>query len=145
MPAIGHKQTFESSESGPMPFNVDDSFINVAESELHVQFPAAYRAAMRQRNGGVISIEDEDWELHPVADPSDRKRLSRTLNSVVSETLAAKEWPGFPQDAVAIANNGAGDLLVFLSKGADLGPEVFVWRHETQDVNLVAADFSTLS
>lgn len=128
-----------------MPFNVDDSFIAVAESELQVRFPAAYRAAMRQRNGGVISTDDDDWELHPVADSSDRKRLSRTVNSVVSETLAAKEWPGFPQDAVAIANNGAGDLLVFLSTGANLGPEVFAWRHETQDLDLVAADFSTLS
>lgn len=128
-----------------MPFNVDDSFIDVAESELQTRFPVTYRASMRQRNGGVISTDDEDWELHPVADSSDRKRLSRTLNSVVSETLTAKDWPGFPQDAVAIANNGTGDLLVFLSKGADLGPEVFAWRHETQDLDLVAADFSALS
>lgn len=128
-----------------MPFDVDDRFIDAAESELQTRFPSTYRAAMRKRNGGAVSTPDDDWEIHPVADSSDRKRLARTLGSVVSETLVARDWPGFPQGAVAIANNGAGDLLVFMPKGEDLGSEVFSWRHDRQELDQIAADFSALS
>ena len=99
---------------------------------------------MRKQNGGAISTDDDDWELHPIADSSDRKRLSRTLSSVVSETVAAREWPGFPKGAVAIANNGGGDLLVFLAKGEDLGTEVFCWRHDNHELDQIAANFSAL-
>lgn len=127
-----------------MPFDVDDRFIDVAESELQIRFLPDYRDAMQKQNGGAISTDDDDWELHPIADSSDRKRLSRTLSSVVSETLAAREWPGFPEGAVAIANNGAGDLLVFLPKDKDLGAEVFCWRHDNQALDQIAANFSAL-
>jgi hypothetical protein len=127
-----------------MPFNVDEKFIDAAQTELGVQFPASYRAAMCLQNGGTWSTSDEDWELYPIADTSDRKRLSRTLHSVVKETGQARSWRGFPRDAVALAGNGAGDHLVFLGRGGDLGPAVFAWRHETGQLEPVASDFASV-
>jgi hypothetical protein len=85
---------------------------------------------------------DDDWELHPIADDSDRKRLARTSNSVVDETHRSRDWPGFPENAVAVGSNGTGDVLVLLGEDGKLGNAFFVWLHKTGELTLVADDFS---
>jgi hypothetical protein len=44
--------------------------------------------------------------------------------------MARAEWAGFPEDAVAVADNGSGDMLV-IRKGSD---EIELWLHETREV-----------
>lgn len=127
-----------------MPFDVAERHVQAAEAALGVSFPRTYRLAMMKRNGGTIATEDDDWELYPISDDSDRKRLARTLNGVVLETQRARSWRGFPSNAVALASNGEGDQLVFLADGEELGPAVFAWRHETCELVRIAADFSSL-
>jgi hypothetical protein len=86
---------------------------------------------MLRSNGGSVDAAGESWELFPFWDQSDRKRLSRTCNDIVRETLSAREMGWFPPQAVAIASNGAGDHLLLLPSPADpstLGPEIHVWR-----------------
>lgn len=103
-----------------MPFDLSEPFMLAAESKLGATLPAAYRSAMLRSNGGELSVDDDDWMLYPIADTSDRKRLSRTANHVIKETQVCRQWPDFPRDALAIASNGAGDQLVFLRQGAEL-------------------------
>lgn len=130
-----------------MPFPVDERYIHDAEVKLGARFPQSYRDQMSRENGGSIQAVDDDWDLYPVLDTSDRKRLGRTANDVVRETASARERRRFPQYAVAFAGNGTGDQLVFLPSQADrtvLEPQVYMWSHETGELMLVADDVSQL-
>ena len=119
-----------------MPFPVAELFIAETERKLGVSFPAAFRARMGRNNGGELSSAEDDWELYPFFDTSDRKRLSRTSNDIVRETASAREWRGFPPEAIAIAANGCGDQLVFLPVpgSTTLQPQPFIWLHETAEL-----------
>ena len=127
-----------------MPFDVAETFVLSAERELGSPLPASYREAMLRENGGERETESGDWELYPIADTSDRKRLSRTANHIIKETQSCRGWPRFPEGALAIAGNGSGDQLVFLREGASFTPTVYVWSHETGAIAKVADDFANL-
>lgn len=131
-----------------MPFPLPPTMLAEAQARLGVLFPPSFAARMQRDNGGEVVAAHEDWFLFPVADTTDRKRLARTANHVERETALARGWPGFPPGAVAIANNGGGDLLVFLPDAADptrLAPAVHAWRHEGGEVELVAEGFEELA
>ena len=127
-----------------MPFDLDERYIDAAEQALGASLPTSYRLAMMKRNGGSVATEGDDWDLYPIADDSDRKRLVRTLNGVVPETERARGWRGFPSGAVSLGGNGEGDQLVLLADGQGLSPAVFIWRHETCESVRVADDFADL-
>jgi hypothetical protein len=125
-----------------MPFPVDKKFIIETEAKLGMQFPQAYRVRMLRDNGGELSINGDGWQLHPFFDTSDRKRIARTCNDITRETKEAREWRGFPANAVAIGTNGTGDRLVFLPEpdSSILQDHPFIWLHETGE--LVPASIS---
>ena len=125
-----------------MPFDLDERYVQATEQALGVSLPTSYRLAMMKSNGGTVATESDDWDLYPIADASDRKRLARTVDGVVPETKRARAWRGFPSAAVPLGSNGEGDQLVFLADGQGLGPDVFIWRHETCELVRVAADFA---
>jgi cell wall assembly regulator SMI1 len=110
-----------------MPFPATESLIAAAEVELGITFPNAWRRALMVRNGGEFEHDGECWTVAPVRDSTDRKHAIRTANHVGVETKAAREWASFPVDAVALAGNGAGDLLVALKHSES----VWSWDHET--------------
>lgn len=127
-----------------MPFSVDTRFINEAERKLGVKFPPSYVIRMAKANGGELVTRFDCWQLYPIFDTSDKRRLKRTCNDVVRETEGARDRPGFPPDGVAVGSNGGGDLLVFVPQ-ADapelLGHELYWWDHETGDLIKIADDF----
>ncbi len=127
-----------------MPFNLDESYIVAAEQALGAQLPESYKQAMRVANGGEVEAAKDQWQLHPFEDTSDKRRLSRTANDILKETKACKDWPGFPPEAVAVADNGTGDALVFLQSNGKFGAAVYAWSHETRELCKVANDFSEL-
>jgi SMI1 / KNR4 family. len=127
-----------------MPFDLAETFVLAAERELGSPLPVSYRAAMLRENGGELETESDDWELYPIADTSDRKRLSRTANHIIKETQSWRGWPRFPEGALAIAGNGSGDQLVFLKEGVTFTPTVYAWSHETGAIAKVADDFAKL-
>ncbi|CAM4268451.1 SMI1 / KNR4 family protein [Mycobacterium basiliense] len=131
-----------------MPFPVDEKYILAAEEKLGVTFPSGFRIKMMADNGGTVEApaDEEIWDLYPFFDTSDKKRVKRTCNDIVRETASAKEWTGFPANAVAIGANGCGDRLVLLANvdGSVLQDEVFCWDHETGDLDKVADDFAEL-
>ena len=66
---------------------------------------------------------------------------------IAKQRTARKDWYGFPPDAVAIGENGGGDLLVLIPMPEHpdtLQHSVYWWDHETGEIELVADDFSDL-
>ncbi|WP_092047937.1 SMI1/KNR4 family protein [Planctomicrobium piriforme] len=124
-----------------MPFPLSEQFVKEAEAKLGMRFPSEYVAKMMKANGGEFQTQSDEWELYPILDSSDKKRLARTFNDVVRETLAARNAYGFPPDAVAIGANGCGDHLVLLPQqdsAAFLGNAIYWWDHETGEMNLIS-------
>ena len=128
-----------------MPFPITREKIADTERKLGRRLPSSYVGRMLEENGGVVSTATEEWWLFPIFDNSDRTRLKRTGNDILQETDKAKSWTGFPQSALAIASNGEGDLLLFLSdKSGTFNSAVYLWDHETGHLDVVADDFVDL-
>jgi hypothetical protein len=127
-----------------MPFPLAAELIQIAEKSLAASLPSSYKAAMQRSNGGELTANDDHWEQYPIEDTSDRKRLARSCNHLIKETLALSEWPKYPPGALAIAGNGAGDQLVLLKVGKVYGNSVYAWSHETGELTKVADDFAQL-
>jgi hypothetical protein len=128
-----------------MGFPTSEEFVRRAEESLAIMLPAAVRARLLQENGGEIEADGDVWELFPVEDSTDRKRISRTANHIVRETEEARQWPEFPATAVAIAANGTGDYLILQparQASGQLLDEVFLWDHETGGVTPVDVTWS---
>ena len=126
-----------------MAFPTTEDRIAAAEAQLGVRLPAEYRNRLISQNGGELETEDDDWIVFPVFDSSDRKRASRSANHIVRETKQAMTWPGFPAGAIAVAENGTGDVLVFLpGANGQLDGRLQYWNHETQECSPTALDFT---
>ena len=124
-----------------MPFPLDEKYIIETEKELEILFPDNFKTKMMRENGGELGTEDDDWQLYPFFDKSDKKRISRTCNHIGLETKQAKKWMNFPPNAIAIASNGSGDHLILLpTKENDkkLSDEIYTWYHETGKTEKVA-------
>lgn len=128
-----------------MGFPLDEKFIVECEQELGATLPSSYRTALLANNGGQIETVEDDWDLHPIFDKSDRKRIGRTCNHILAETASCKDWSGFPENALAIASNGMGDQMVFLRSNKAYQETVYFWSHETGALSILANDFSELN
>ena len=120
-----------------MPFPVTEDRVAAAEAELGRRLPESLRGHLLQSNGGEVEAAGDVWQLHPVWDPSDRKRAGRTANHIVGETARAREWPGFPGGAISVAANGSGDHLILESGGDAFA----LWDHETGTVEPIDVEF----
>jgi len=138
-------RNFNDSRLIEMPFDLAASYVAAAEREIGATLPASYVTAMQASNGGELDVLDDDWQQYPIADTSDRKRLSRTTNHVIKETQALLQWPRFPKEGLAIAGNGSGDQLVLLKDGEVFAESVYHWSHETGVLTKVADAFSELA
>ncbi|MGI3062584.1 SMI1/KNR4 family protein [Vibrio alginolyticus] len=127
-----------------MAFNLTEEQLVNTEVELGARLPHDYRESMKANNGGEATTEEDDWELYPIKDNSDRKRLARTCNNIIAETKACFGLGNFPHHALAIASNGLGDQMVFLKESEQFMPEVYVWLHETGEIKLLASSFAKL-
>lgn len=127
-----------------MPFNLSEGQLVLTEKELGSELPIEYREAMKLDNGGEASTEEDDWEFYPIKDTSDRKRLSRTCNHIISETESCKEFGNFTDNALAIAGNGLGDQMVFIKESGQYLNNVFLWLHETGELQELAATFNEI-
>ena len=130
-----------------MPFPVDLKYIEEFETDLGLSFPEKYKAKMTIENGGVIQTDEDDWTLFPFLDKLDNKRISRTCNHIGLETENSKEWDNFPAEAVAIGENGVGDLLILLpdkSTSSKLTDNIFVWSHETGEIYELAENINSI-
>jgi hypothetical protein len=120
-----------------MPFPASNGLVSAAEAQLGRSLPFEHRARLVADNGGEIEAIDDDWQLFPVWDPTDRRTQGRTANHIVRENEGLRDWPGLPMGFIAIAANGTGDLLGLLP-GTD---EVHWFDHEQRTVVPVAIDW----
>ena len=128
-----------------MPFDLSDEQLTSTESDIGAVFPETYRLRMKEDNGGAIFAKSDYWNLIPIRDTSDRKRVSRTANHVLVETESFSGFPHWHDNALAIAENGAGDALVMFQQGVQISHQVFYWSHEDGRLELIADDFSKLA
>ena len=127
-----------------MPFTLDERFIVAAEQKLGASLPHSYRQAMMASNGGQVLVHDDVWDLHPILDTSDRKRVKRSCNDILYETAFMRDWPGWPENALAIDSNVGGDRLVMFKVKQQYEPTIYVWLHDTSHLVAVAEFFSDL-
>ena len=129
-----------------MPFPIEQRFVKQTEEKLGRALPVGYVVRMCQSNGGGIRTDTDYFELHPILDTTDRKRLARTCNDILRETKSACERPDFPSGALVIGNNGGGDLLVLLPDpvAPRYAEAVYWWDHETGEINWLADTFEDL-
>jgi hypothetical protein len=74
--------------------------------------------------------------------------MSRTCNHIVLETKQARTWDNFPDNGIAIASNGSGDNLILLPLDTDnkkLREEIYLWQHETGEIQQVAKTIDELT
>jgi hypothetical protein len=119
-----------------MPFPIAVAEIAQTEAKTGFTFPLGLKLRYSRENGGEISVGGNYWELIPFLDTSERKRLARTCNDIVSETARMRKWPGFPVDAFVIAQNGGGDYLIVrpdVDGSKELGETIYFWNHETKE------------
>ena len=88
-----------------MPFDLSEDQLIATEKELAATFPKSYRSKMKRANGGSVEAADDVWELIPIRDVSDRKRLSRTTNHVLLETASFSEWGSWPENATYVTGH----------------------------------------
>ena len=127
-----------------MAFNVSEEFVKAAEEVLGARLPESYRKSMQVENGGEVEAMSDYWTLVPIQDRSDRKRIARTSYDIIRETRDMAEWVGWPEAAIKIAQNGTGDVLLFMIEGSACASEVYHWAHETGETTKIADDFSEL-
>lgn len=127
-----------------MAFSLPEVELIQTEMQLGATFPSEYRRAMMATNGGGLVSSSDSWELYPIRDGSDRKRLARTCNHVLKETEACREFGNFPEHAIAIAGNGGGDQLVLIRDEGSFDSAVYQWLHETGKVQKLAASFTEI-
>ena len=120
-----------------VPFPVSEQRIVEAEQALGRTLPRELRTRLMRNNGGEVIVENDDWALHPVWDPTDRKTMGRTTSHVLTETSEARSWASFPPDGVSLASDGSGDRLI-LRGNSD---QVFLWEHETGECVPVSTDW----
>lgn len=126
---------------------VDIAAVRETEERLRVSLPSTFVSRMMRTNGGEVVIEEEEWSLHPFLDTRNPSRVERAKYDIIQGTVDARKWEVFPEGGVAIATNGLGDELVFLpdaQRNGQLQPTVFMWSHETGELDIVAKDFGEL-
>lgn len=130
-----------------MPFPLDEKYIFETEQELGILFPNNFKAKMIKENGGELKTVDDDWQVIPFFDKSDKKRISRTCNHILLETKQARSWDNFPSNGIKIASNGCGDFLLLMPTKLNdkkLSDEIYLWFHETGEIEKVADSIEEL-
>lgn len=110
---------------------VEAQYVDAAEQQLGVAFPRSYREWLQACNGGEVEINDAWWDLHPVMDASDPRRIGPTWDHVCRQTELARLLGGFPRAAVSIGEDGSGDRLVLMARSPGAALELAVWQHDT--------------
>ena len=128
-----------------MPFPLDEKYIKETEFELSVKFPTEFKNRMIKSNGGELVTDEFEFELFPIFDKSDRKRISRTCNHIGLETKNAREWNEFPENGIAIGSDGFGNLIILTHSGDGiLSDEIHFWNHEIGQTEKIAESITEL-
>lgn len=72
------------------------------------------------------------------SDCASRIYFSSTGKAIL-KTKNAREWTGFPKNAIAIGTDGSGNQIILLHDGDGiLKDEIYFWNHELGDIKMLA-------
>lgn len=124
-------------------FPVKSAYIEEMEFRLGITFPVVFKNRMMKENGGQIKAGGHIWHLFPFFDELDIHRMINTCDHIGIITLQARKWVLFPQEAVVIGSNTAGDLLILLPEKyhpAQLAECIYSWNRQSGQVAKLAGN-----
>lgn len=111
---------------------VTDIHIKSAEEQLGVAFPKQYKDLFKVTNNAQIG----EWSLFPIKDP---QNLKRTWDDIVRQNQDAKD-ERMADDLLSIGEDGTGDKLCFRIVDNIMDNKIYIWYHETEEVEEVASN-----
>ncbi|WP_226683456.1 SMI1/KNR4 family protein [Sutcliffiella horikoshii] len=109
---------------------VTDINIKSAEEQLGVSFPNQYKDLFKLTNNAQIG----EWTLFPI---KDSKNLKRTWDDIVRQNQEVRD-EGMKDDLISIGEDGTGDKLCFRIVDMVIDNKVYIWYHETEEVDEIA-------
>lgn len=110
--------------------------IKAAETSLGASFPEAYKSLLYKKNPAEIG----EWLFFPI---KEQNRLQKTWDDVIRQNSVCRE-ERMPADLIVIADNGTGDKLCLKKADSFMEETVYLWDHETADVEMYAASIGEL-
>ena len=120
-----------------MGLPVSETVITETENKGEFSFPLQWKRLLMASNGFEIEADIDTWRGYPVKDTSSNKNLSRSTNHVLWETEQLRKFPEFPDNVVAVGENGAGDALVIEKHNY----EILAWFHETGELTTITLNY----
>ncbi|AGK54490.1 SMI1/KNR4 family protein [Bacillus sp. 1NLA3E] len=111
---------------------VTDINIKSAEEQLGVAFPNQYKDLFKLTNNAQIG----EWTLFPIKDP---KNLKRTWDDIVRQNQEVRD-EGMAVNLISIGEDGTGDKLCFRIVDTVMLNKVYIWYHETEEVEEIASN-----
>lgn len=111
---------------------VTDINIKSAEEQLGVAFPNQYKDLFKLTNNAQIG----EWTLFPIKDP---KNLKRTWDDIVRQNQDVRD-EGMADNLISIGEDGTGDKLCFRIVDTVMDNKVYIWYHETEEVEEIASN-----
>lgn len=100
--------------------------VDEEQTRVGRKFPPGLCERLLRLNGGDLYLDDEEWTLYPVWDPTTKRTAGRSAGHIERATNSLYDGLGevLPPGLVAVADNGEGDYL-FL----DPASRPVIWRH----------------
>lgn len=111
---------------------VTDINIKSAEVQLGVAFPNQYKDLFKLTNNAQIG----EWTLFPIKDP---KNLKRSWDDIVRQNQDVRD-EGMAANLISIGEDGTGDKLCFRIVDTVMDNKVYIWYHETGEVEVIASN-----
>ncbi|WP_338543332.1 SMI1/KNR4 family protein [Paenibacillus tundrae] len=112
---------------------VEDVDIEKCEDLLRAKLPDKYKQLVRLVNQPEI----EEWILYPI---KDSRRISKTFDDIVRNNKDAE----IPNDLIAFAEDGTGDLLCFQVIKGQMRETILFWKHEDQEYEVIYEDIEEM-
>ena len=116
---------------------VDEFDINLAEEKLGAIFPEQYKELFKLVNNAEIG----EWILYPI---KDNRNPKKTWDDVVRQNIEVRE-EGFPNELIAIGDDGSGDKLCLKISNGIMRDEIYLWYHENAKIEEYAPNLKDLS
>src|SRR4051812_24638683 len=115
------RNLIETKKSG-----VDESDIKLAEEKLGLIFPDQYKELFKLVNNAEIG----EWILYPIKTQINPKK---TWDDVVRQNKEVRD-ERMSENLIAIGDDGSGDILCFKKMNGKMGDTIYLWNHETTEL-----------
>ncbi|MEH7298753.1 SMI1/KNR4 family protein [Neobacillus drentensis] len=109
---------------------VDELDIKLAEEKLGAIFPEQYKILFKLVNNAEIG----EWILYPIKTQINPKK---TWDDVVRQNKEVRD-ERMSEALIAIGDDGSGDILCFKKMNGKMGDTIYLWNHETTELDKYA-------